>query len=312
MRRLLALCGVTIAACAPPAAPTRAAAPDLALSAAVDPIVDAAYADGFAGGVAITRDGAIIYQRLAGSADLDGKIPVADATLFHVASLTKYFAAALTLKAVEEGRLSLNDAVAPMFPGLDIVAPQVTILDLLAHRSGLGSSYAAEGATDPETAAAAIDAVAYDPVRAGTFRYSNDGYDLLAIILERLYARPYEQLVSEKLVLPAGLVHVGFWGDVDLDDPSITAQTLEPLGEALSRAQLPHVGFGGIADHGLGSYGMGRRAEPRAHPVASLACGTARAARAYVARRGGVWELPHRSSGARPRPQRARGRGLGR
>ena len=192
---------------------------DAGLARLVDPIVVAAVADGFAGGVALMRDGALIFDRVAGFSDRRGKVAVTAATLFHVASITKYVTALLTLAAVDEGRLELAAPVGRLAPGTRLAERGVTFLDLLAHRSGLGSSYAAERKSDPAAAFEAIDSQPIDAAKVGRFRYSNDGYDLLAVLLERAYNRSYEELVREKVFSRACLDGPRLWADVDLTDP---------------------------------------------------------------------------------------------
>jgi CubicO group peptidase (beta-lactamase class C family) len=247
---------LVLAACAspPPAAEAGAApnvcalgeAPDAALARAIDPILDAAAVDGFAGQVAIMHGGVFVYRRAAGFADNGDAVPVTHDTRFHTASVGKYFTAALTLVAVEEGRLSLDQRVAPLFPGIRTVPAGVTISDLLAHRSGLGSSYVTEQQTEALDAAAAIGAVPYDPSRAGSFHYSNDGYDLLGIILETAYGQPYETLLREKLLNRACLNQVAFWGETDLTDARLVGQPPSGFPEALR-----HRNYGMLASSGI-------------------------------------------------------------
>jgi CubicO group peptidase (beta-lactamase class C family) len=227
------------------AACSVAVAPDAALQAAINPIVDAAQAEGFAGQVALMRDGVLVYERAAGAADAAGRIPVTARTRFQTASMTKYFTAALALKAIEEGVLRLDQPIAPLFPDARLPS-DITVGALLAHTSGLGTSYAAEGTDEAMAAAAAIAAAAYDPARAGAFNYSNDGYDLLGAVLERVYGARYESLVREKLLRPACLTDVAFWGEVDLTDPSVVAQPLGGFPEPLRRRNYGMLASGGL------------------------------------------------------------------
>lgn len=235
---------------ASPATQTSCAAPveaiDAALAAKIDPLVDSAVARGFAGGVAVMKDGVVIYDRTAGSASLEENIPVTEETLFHVASITKYFTAALTMKAVEEGKFSLNDSVAVLAPETKMAERGVTFFDLLAHRSGLGASYVAENANDNDAALEALDNAPYDPDKAGHFRYSNDGYDLLGVLLERAYGRPYEDLLKEKIFAPACLRRASHWALVDVADPHVVSQPLRTVSERLRRRNYGMMGSAGL------------------------------------------------------------------
>jgi CubicO group peptidase (beta-lactamase class C family) len=216
------------------------------LAAELDPVIDAAVADGFAGQVAIMRGGALVYVRAAGFADLAGIIPVTNDTLFHVASLTKYFTAALTLKAVEDGRLSLDSPASTVFAGTKLAERDFTIGDVLSHRSGLRSTYAAETTHDASAALDAIAAANAANLKDSAFHYANDGYDLLAILLERLYAQPYESLFRAMLAAPAALQHFAFWGEAALTDPLVRSQPLEAHPAALLTRNYGLIGSAGL------------------------------------------------------------------
>ncbi len=234
------------AAAAQTPCPPAAQEPDADLTRRIDSVVDAALAEGFAGGVALMRDGALVYERVAGFSDAGGKVPVTARTLFHVASISKYFTAVLALSAVDEGRIGLTDPVAALAPGTRLAGRSVTFLDLLAHRSGLASSYIAEGHEDAGAALAAIDSQPVDAEAAGRFRYSNDAYDLLAILLERAYERPFEELARQKLFGPACLAAPRFWSEVELTDPAVVGQPLRRVRAGLRKRNYGMVGSAGL------------------------------------------------------------------
>jgi len=229
-----------------PARAVDEAAVDGALAHDLDLIVDKAVADGFGGQVAIMRDGVIVYSRAGGYADNDGEIPVRNDTLYHVASLTKYFTAVLTLKAAEDGLLKLSDPASAAFKGTPLASRDFSIDDLLSHRSGLRSTYAAESETNADAALAAIAESNAANVRDGDFHYANDGYDLLAILIERLYGKPYEAAFREKLAAPARLENIGFWGEAAISDPDIRGQPLKQVSANLSRRNYGMIGSAGL------------------------------------------------------------------
>jgi CubicO group peptidase (beta-lactamase class C family) len=219
---------------------------DPALAAPVDAVVDKAVADGFAGGVAIVRGDRLVYTRVVGFSDGQGKVPVGEHTLFHVASVTKYLTAIMVLKGVDEGKLRLDDPLSKFLPGTKLAARAITLADLLAHRSGLGSSYVAENATTAAEAVAAIDKAPIDEAKAGSFRYSNDGYDLLAIVLERAYGKRYEDIARSEILEPACISDAGFWGEVDLADPRKRGQSWEGPSADLAKRNYGMIGSAGF------------------------------------------------------------------
>lgn len=256
--RLLFQIGVfALAACAAGDRAPTVAAPGLACpplserplsqiaTAKVDAIVDEAVAAGFAGGVAIVRRGALAYSRTAGFSDSERQVAVTPATMFHVASVTKYLTAVLVLKAAEEGRLSLGDPIAKYLPELSPGKRDIRISDLLAHRSGLGSSYATEATFDSLAALKAVDGVPYEASKAGVFRYSNDGYDLLAIIVERVFGARYEDVARDRVLKPACLDHSSFWGEARLSDPASVGQPIVPISAELKRRNYGMIGSAG-------------------------------------------------------------------
>ncbi|MEZ5894848.1 MAG: serine hydrolase domain-containing protein [Parvularculaceae bacterium] len=222
------------------------AAADPGARAAIDAIVDDVADAGFAGQLVILRDGAIMYHRAAGSADREGMIPVTDETRYQVSSLVKFFTAIMALKAVEDGKLSLGDNAATLFPDSALAGRDFTLDELLRHRSGLRSTYAAESIADPARAIDAIAAANAGFAKDGAFHYSNDGYDALAVVLERVYAAPYETLFRNMLARPAGIAGFSFWAEVNVDDPHLRGQPLTPTPQGLKGRNYGMLGSAGL------------------------------------------------------------------
>ncbi|MCB2096341.1 MAG: beta-lactamase family protein [Parvularculaceae bacterium] len=216
------------------------------VKAEIDSIIDASVLDGFGGQVAILLHGDPIYDRAAGFADNEGLTPVRADTLYQVSSMVKFFTAVLMLKAVEEGKVSLDDGAADLFPETPLAARDFTLRDMLDHRSGLRSTYAAESEADPEKALLAIAEANLENVKDGEFHYSNDAYDVLGVLLERLYGMPYEAIFREKIAAPAGLSHFSFWGEGNLDDPKRRGQPLSPVPAELKRRNYGMIGSAGL------------------------------------------------------------------
>lgn len=217
-----------------------------ALPSQIDTLIDAAVEDGFAGGLTLLDGDTVVYSRVAGFADLRGRIPVSDHTLFNVASISKYLTASMVLKAAEDGVIDLDASIGDVAPELELARRNVSYRDLLAHQSGLGSSYVAEGISNAADALSAIDATEIDDSRAGAFRYSNDGYDVLGILLEFHYDRPFESILREHLLIETGLQPFSFWGEVDLMDPAVVSQPLKRMSRKLQKRNYGMIGSGGF------------------------------------------------------------------
>jgi CubicO group peptidase (beta-lactamase class C family) len=221
-------------------------AADPALESRLGAIVDQAVSEGFAGQVALIRKGRLVFHRAAGYADLNGHVAVTESTLFHVASITKYVTAAAVLRAAELDLLDVDASIAPLVGQGALAQRSTTFADLLSHRSGLGSTYAAEGQRESASALAAITDAEHPKGKAGRFNYSNDGYDLLAILLERTSHRPYEQFVRDEVFAPACIEGAEFWGDVDLKDARRVGQPLTPIEAGLVGRNYGMLGSAGL------------------------------------------------------------------
>ena len=182
------------------------------------------------GAVAVMRDGKLIYARGFGYADTENKTPMQPDALFRIASISKPITSAAVMKLVEEGKLNLDDRVAPLIahlapePGAT-VDPRwelITIRHLLNHAGGWDRTKP-NGGFDPIdrpiTAAAAVNA----PVPASSetlirymkgmpldfnpgekFAYSNFGYIILGRVIERVSGMSYKDYVRTRVLEPVG------------------------------------------------------------------------------------------------------------
>jgi N-acyl-D-amino-acid deacylase len=182
------------------------------------------------GAVALVRDGRLIYARGFGYADVENQTPVQPDALFRIASVSKPLTSAAIMKLVEEGKLTLDDRVAPFIahltpaPGatVDPRWEQITIRQLLDHTGGWDRDRP-NGGFDPmdrpAIAAAAVNAPALASAETiirymkgmpldfnpGTkWVYSNFGYAILGRVIERVSGMPYEQYVRARVLLPVG------------------------------------------------------------------------------------------------------------
>ena len=180
--------------------------------------------------VAVMRDGRLIYARGFGYADVENKTPVQPDALFRIASVSKPITSAAIMTLVEEGKLGLDDRVAPFIahlapaPGatVDPRWEQITIRHLLNHTGGWDRTKP-NGGFDPMDrpwiAAAAVNAPA--PASAETIVrymkgmpldfnpgekhvYSNFGYAILGRVIERVSGMPYEEYVRTRVLQPVG------------------------------------------------------------------------------------------------------------
>jgi CubicO group peptidase (beta-lactamase class C family) len=192
---------------------------------------------GFNGAVLVARGGKVLLEEGYGWADLKKTARVGRGTRFYVASITKQFTAAAVLRLEEQGRLRTDDAIGKYLADVPPDKAAVTIHQLLTHTSGLAQAYAADGISDRAEAVRALLKAPLKSPPGAQFRYTNDGYNLLAVIVEVASGQTYEEYLRRHLLRPAGMSQTGFWGDAHP-----TAATLREIGADVRR---PNWGFRG-------------------------------------------------------------------
>ncbi|HEY1841989.1 MAG TPA: serine hydrolase domain-containing protein [Mycobacterium sp.] len=161
--------------------------------------------------VLVVRDGQPIVRASYGLTDLEAGTPATPATNYRLGSVTKQFTAASILLLAEDGRLNLDDRGHDWLPSLSKVTETVTIRHLLTHTSGLVDYEE----VIPETLAAQLhDADVLRLLktqdrsyfRPGTgYRYSNSGYALLALIVQRASRKTFATFLREHIFEPLAM-----------------------------------------------------------------------------------------------------------
>ncbi len=129
---------VGVAATVPMTGHNAAIAQPADFSAQAEALVAASYPpDGPGAAVIVTRGGRVIYAGGRGLADVEARRPITPDTPFRLGSIVKQFTAALVLKLVAEGRISLDDPVSRFFPDWPQPGAAATVRQLLNHSSGI-------------------------------------------------------------------------------------------------------------------------------------------------------------------------------
>lgn len=196
----------------------------------------------FSGTVLIARESKILFHQAYGWADLEKKVPNNVKTAFGIASVSKQFAAAAILMLQEKGILTLDDTLDRHFSDVPADKAKITLHQILSHTSGLPSAYAADGLTQADQAFKAIMDLALANPPGQNFKYSNDGYVLAALLVEKVTQKPYDSFLKDTFFLPGKMSGTYCWGEPDLSDPSIAAQLVQPPDAPFLR---PNYGFRG-------------------------------------------------------------------
>ena len=200
---------------------------DVHLASEVSEAIDALFAewdrtDSPGCAVAVIHKGEIVHARGYGMANLELGIANSPTSAFRIASTSKQFTAACVALLALDGTLALDDDIRELVPELPAYERPITIRHLLHHTSGLRDyltlmSLAGKRADDWYTTSEAVAMVARQ--RATNFApgdehlYSNTGYLLLGLIVERASGESLRAFATERIFAPLGMRHTRFQDD---------------------------------------------------------------------------------------------------
>ncbi|GAB3256965.1 serine hydrolase domain-containing protein [Chitinimonas naiadis] len=170
----------------------------------------------------IYHQGKVVYAKGYGMADLNLNVPITPGTMFDIGSTSKQFAAAATLLLVLDGKLALGDDVRRYIPELPDYGHTITVDHLLRHTSGLrdynellytaGHYY--EDVTSDADALQIISAQqGLNFIPGSQWEYSNTGYFLLSLIVQRTSGLTLAEFSQARLFAPLGMTRTHFRND---------------------------------------------------------------------------------------------------
>lgn len=169
---------------------------------------------------AVVRDDKLIHVGVSGVQSLETKTPVNRDSLFRIASMSKAFTALAILKLRDDGKLSL-DALAETYvpemrgwkyPTTD--ASRIRVRDLLSHVGGLGTDNPwgdrQQSLPEEEFTKLMNEGISFSSAPGSKFEYSNYGYAILGRIITNLSGKPYDQYITDQILLPLGMKSTGY------------------------------------------------------------------------------------------------------
>ena len=194
-------------------------------------------ADRFSGAALLARNGKTVFAQAYGLADREKKTPNQLKTRFRLGSMNKMFTAVATLQLVQAGKLDLKTPFGKYltdYPNQD-VASKVTIEQLLTHTGGTGDIFGPEFEKHRLELKTLQDYVTLYGKRGPDFepgsqwRYSNYGFLLLGVLIEKVSGQSYYDYVRDHIFKPAGM----------------TGTDSEPEDQAVSDRSVGYTKFGG-------------------------------------------------------------------
>lgn len=168
--------------------------------------------DIFSGVVLISKNGETLYEKAFGLANRTENIPNTVQTHFDIGSMNKAFTKVIILQLLDEGQLSPDDKLGQFLDGFSAeAANEVTVAQLLAHRSGFGTYHTPEYFELPlseKTLKKNVEFIRKEELafKPGTGQqYSNSGYVLLGAIIEKVTGKSYPEVVEDRITKPLGM-----------------------------------------------------------------------------------------------------------
>jgi CubicO group peptidase (beta-lactamase class C family) len=169
--------------------------------------------------LAVYREGKIIYAKGYGLANIEDNVPIGPQSVFDIGSTSKQFTAASVLLLEKQGKLSVNDDVRKYVPEVPSYGQKITILQLLNHTSGLRdyltlmelAGINIDGVTTDADALALIGrqkALNFAP--GSDWLYSNTGFFLLSVIVQRASGKTLREFAAENIFAPLEMTHTQY------------------------------------------------------------------------------------------------------
>jgi len=216
-----------------------------------------------------SRGGEVVHADAIGWRDIESGAPMRPDTLFRIASMSKPITSVAALMLMEEGRIALDDPITRWIPELadlqvlrDAAGPlddttpahrNITIEDLLTHRSGVAYAPFSTGpikqayeaalgdpgmnrmTADEWLAALGTLPLAYQP--GERFHYGHSS-DVLGFLIGRVEAKPFRQVLQDRIFTPLGMVDTDFWIPADKRARLASLYAYEETGERLRKIEL--------------------------------------------------------------------------
>jgi CubicO group peptidase (beta-lactamase class C family) len=158
--------------------------------------------------VAVVSHGKVVLLKSYGLADVENQVPATPHTVYELASVTKQFTAAAIMMLVQDGKLSLDDPINQLLDGLPAGWNKITIRQLLNHTAGVPEFSKPQFHLDMRADHAPRDLIQLvanaplDFTPGEKYSYSNTGYVLLGMLIEKLSGKKYGTFVRERIFEP--------------------------------------------------------------------------------------------------------------
>jgi len=243
----------------PPPTASEAADPNAVvkgkLGTAVDRHMLQKMKEGFSGGVLVARNGEKIIHKGYGWAVRDRKLPVTTKTVFDIGSISKPFTATAVMKLEQQGKLKVTDPITQFFDNVPDDKKAIAVHHLLTHSAGLGEYHDTKGDFEEMTREEAVQHIFDQKLKfkPGTdYAYSNSGFTLLAVIVEKVSGQPFKKFLKKEIFEPAGMTSTGFYRNPSwTKENDVHGYNARKLGKENSPLTWPEITWALLGNGGL-------------------------------------------------------------
>jgi CubicO group peptidase (beta-lactamase class C family) len=198
--------------------------------------------------VSAMEEGELVLSRGYGMANLEYGIPIAPSSIFHVASVSKQFTAFAVALLVAEGKVSWDDDIREYAPEVPDFGKRITLRHLANHTSGIrdqwsllsmsGWRFEADVITQRDVLQVTSMQKALNFEPGDQYLYSNTGFTLLAVVVERVSGQTLNEFTQERIFGPLGMADTHFHDDHNTIVPN-RAYAYAPMGDGEYRTSIP-------------------------------------------------------------------------
>lgn len=229
----------------------------VAVDGRIDALMSHRYEAGQPGGVVLVmKDGKVLFRKAYGLASVELGVPMQPDMRFRIGSITKQITAAAVLKLVEEGKLELKAPVQRYLEELPKPWEGITVEQLLNHTAGIpnhteAATYWSHIREDLPPAKLLDTYVSHQPLdfEPGTkYHYSNSGYILLGMLIEKASGQSYAEFLAKRFFEPLGLKHIRYGSETELIPGLVPGYTKGPKPSAYRSTSQTFASGGLVSD----------------------------------------------------------------
>ena len=202
------------------------------------------FRSGFGFSVLVGDEKKILFNKSYGYIDLLKTKSTNERTLFNIASISKSITTIGIMRLIEQNKLNLTDTLGKFFSNVPSDKRTITISNLLCHKSGFQQNYVCDGKINSNEALQALLADTLGSIAGTNFDYSNQNFEMLALVIEKIANTTYEAFIRKEILSPLKMKNTYFWDEVR--SFKNVAEKNRTISDSIMMRNWGYIGSGGI------------------------------------------------------------------